>query len=129
MVDPQRVHAVRESMREQLATGLHAESEQAYEAHASLGGYTPDPVSAGRRALANQAPAHLCLAAAQRRDPVWPGRAYQRFKDATNMTDRQGALTALVAAHSPLAEMALSSFHETFRQEPLVIDNRLDVAA
>ena len=121
-VDPQRIHAVRESMREQLATGLHAEWEQAYEAHASLGGYTPDPVSAGRRALANQALAHLCLAAAQRRDPVWPGRAYQRFKDATNMTDRLGALNALVSSHAELAEPALQRFHALFQDEALVID-------
>jgi aminopeptidase N len=32
----------------------------------------------------------LCLAARQSGDAVWPGRAWQRFKDAGNMTDRQG---------------------------------------
>jgi aminopeptidase N len=37
----------------------------------------------------------LCLGAAQRAT-VWPGKAYQRFKDAGNMTDRFGALAALV---------------------------------
>ena len=31
----------------------------------------------------------LCLDAAERGDAVWPGRAYQRFKDAGNMTDRR----------------------------------------
>jgi aminopeptidase N len=45
---------------------------------------------------------------------VWPGRAYQRFKDAGNMTDRLGALQALVDAQSPLAEPALARFHATF---------------
>jgi aminopeptidase N len=38
----------------------------------------------------------LCLAAEG--DAVWPGKAYQRFKDAGNMTDRLGALRPWWAA-------------------------------
>jgi aminopeptidase N len=53
---------------------------------------------------------------------VWVGRAYQRFKDATNMTDRLGALSALVGAHADLAEEALQRFHAQFKDEALVID-------
>ena len=52
MVDPQRVHAVREAMRAQLATALFADWEQAYEQNRDTGAYQPDPVSSGRRALA-----------------------------------------------------------------------------
>jgi aminopeptidase N len=63
VVDPQRVHAVRESMREQLATALQADWEWAYEAHRENGAYSPDPVSSGRRALAGLALTHLCIAA------------------------------------------------------------------
>ena len=51
VVDPQRIHAVREAMREQLATALFADWEWAYEAHKDSGAYRPDPVSSGRRAL------------------------------------------------------------------------------
>ena len=57
-----------------------------------------------------------------RGDNIWPGRAYQRFKDAANMTDRQGALLALLGCHSPLADEALARFHALFRGEALVID-------
>jgi len=64
----------------------------------------------------------LCLDAVARGDTVWPGRAYQRFKDAGNMTDRQGALWALLGSHSELAEPALARFYELFKGEPLVID-------
>jgi aminopeptidase N len=39
------------------------------------------------------------------------------------MTDRQGALLALVNANAELAEPALEKFHEIFRSEALVIDN------
>jgi aminopeptidase N len=121
-VDPQRIHAAREAMRLQLAQSLRADWIEAFESHQVLGGYSPDPVSAGRRSLANLALAMLCLDSVTRGDTVWPGRAYQRFKDASNMTDRQGALVALVGAHSELAEPALARFYELFKHEPLVID-------
>jgi aminopeptidase N len=72
--------------------------------------------------LANLALAHLVLDASRRHDPLWPGRAYQRCKDATNMTDRLGALSALVQAHAALTAPALERFHIQFLAEPLVID-------
>ncbi len=122
VVDPQRIHAAREAMKRQLAQALRPEWEAAFEAHQATGSYSPDPVSAGRRALANLALAMLCLDAAARGDAVWPGRAYQRFKDAGNMTDRQGALLALIGCHSPLADEALARFHAMFRGEALVVD-------
>ncbi|WP_374316264.1 aminopeptidase N [Aquabacterium sp.] len=122
VVDPQRIHAARESMKLQLAHALHEDWAWAFEAHHDNGGYTPDAVSMGRRALANQALMMLTLDGVVRANPIWPGRAYQRFKDATNMTDRLGALSALVNAHSELAGAALQRFHELFRNEALVID-------
>ena len=121
-VDPQRIHTVRETMRLQLAQCLHADWEWAFEHHQVQGGYSPEPAQAGRRALANLALGYLCLAAAEKNLPVWPGKAYQRFKDATNMTDRLGALAALVGAHHDLAEVALERFHQMFKDEALVID-------
>ena len=121
-VDPQRIHAVREAMQLQLAQALRDDWAWAWEAHQVAGGYSPDPVSSGRRALANLALAMLCLDATARGDVVWQGRAYQRFKDASNMTDRQGALLALLGAHSEMADLALQRFHDLFKHDPLVID-------
>ena len=131
VVDPQRIHAARESLKSQLATALHEDWAATWDAHHDIGGYSPDPVSAGRRALANLALANLVLHATETGNPVWPGRALQRFKDATNMTDRFGALAALVHAHAELAQPALQRFHAQFRDEPLVIDKwfALQVAA
>ncbi|OYT99856.1 MAG: aminopeptidase N [Burkholderiales bacterium PBB1] len=122
VVDPQRIHAARESMRMQLAAALRDDWAWAYEQHQLAGAYTPDPVPAGKRSLANLALSMLCLDAVARGDAVWPGRAYQRFKDAAHMTDRLGALAALVNAHAELAEPALERFHAMFRGEALVID-------
>jgi aminopeptidase N len=121
-VDPQRIHAVRETMREQLAEALEADWAWAYETHKDNGAYRPDPLSSGRRALAGLALTMLCLAARETGDTVWPGKAYQRFKDAGNMTDRFNALSALVVSGQPLAQDALARFHAMFKAEALVID-------
>lgn len=122
VVDPQRVHAVREAMRQQLAVALQPDWEWTWEQHHDTGGYRPDATSSGRRALAGMALSMLCLAARRTGDTVWPGRAYQRFKDAGNMTDRFNALAALVASGQPLAAQALARFHAMFKDEALVLD-------
>ncbi len=120
--DPQRVHAVREALRLQLATALQADWQWAYETHQDSGAYRPDAASAGRRALAGAALSMLCLAARRSGDAIWPGKAYQRFKDAGNMTDRFNALAALVSSGHELAQPALARFHALFKDDALVID-------
>jgi len=130
VVDPQRIHAVREAMRLQMATALQADWEWAFAVHQDNGGYRPDAVSSGRRALAGMALSQLCLAAVHNGDPlassgpaaVWPGKTLQRFKDASNMTDRFNALQALVSSGHPLATPALARFHQLFKDEALVLD-------
>ena len=121
-VDPQRIHTVRRAMLAQIARDLHADWIWAFEAHQVVGAYNPDPVSAGKRALSNLALTMLCLGASASGDAVWPGRAYQRVKDAGNMTERFGALAALTQSHAALADAALAHFHQLFRHEALVID-------
>ena len=63
VVDPQRIHAVREAMRLQLAVALAPDWAQTYAQCHDNGTYSPDPRSAGRRALAGMALGQLCLAA------------------------------------------------------------------
>ena len=122
VVDPQRVHALRETMRLQLATALQADWQWAWDAHKHNGAYSPDAQSSGRRALAGLAMTMLCIAAVQNSDAVTPGRVYQQFKDASNMTDRFNALSALVVSGHALAQDALALFHKMFQHEALVID-------
>ena len=126
VVDPQRIHAVRQDLRAHIATALHADWHWAFEAHENNGAYTPDAYSSGRRALAGMALANLCLAAKASGDSVspgdWPEKAMQRFKDAGNMTDRSNALSALVNAGHALAKPALDQFHAMFKNEALVLD-------
>ncbi len=122
VVDPQRVHALRENMRLQLATALQADWQWAWDAHKNNGAYSPDAKSSGRRALAGLAMTMLCVAAVHSGDTVALGRVYQQFKDAGNMTDRFNALSALVVSGHALAHDALALFHKMFQHEALVID-------
>ena len=134
VVDPQQIHSVREAMRLQLATALADDWEWAYQAHRETGAYRPDPLSSGKRALTGMALAMLCLAAvaaapvaandavAGAGPAVWPGKAYQRFKSAGNMTDRFNALAALLTCGHELGVQALARFHAMFKDDALVLD-------
>ena len=75
VVDPQRIHAMCDAMERQLAADLRDDWQWACEQNEHTGAYTPDPVSAGRRALAGLALHMLCLAARDSGDAVWPGKA------------------------------------------------------
>ena len=127
--DPQQIHAVREQWRALLAARLQPDWEWAFAEHQVHAAYSPDAAQAGRRALANLALQMLCLHAVAHDDRLWPGRAYQRFKDATNMTDRLGALDALMSSHSALAEPALARFHAQAQGDALVLDKWFMVQA
>ena len=122
LADPQRLHAVRQAMQAQLAGELAADWQWAWQQHQAGGAYQPDAAGSGRRALAALALHMLCLHARATGDAVWPGKAYQRAKDATNMTDRLAGLNALIAAAHPLAQAALARFYDLFADQPLVLD-------
>src|SRR5690606_25180641 len=120
--DPQRIHEIRESFKLQLAAALREDLAWAFEAYQDQGGYQPDATSMGRRSLVNLALGYLCLDDAARREAQWLAQAEQRFHAATNMTDRLGALSALLAAHAPQAQPCLDAFHALYKDEELVID-------
>ena len=120
--DPQRIHAVREGWLAQLAERLADDWRWAFDAHAVREGYAPTHEQAGRRALANLALQLLCLNAQRHGDPVWPGRALQRVKDATNFTDRAHAVQALLGAQSPLAANALVLLRALAGGDALLLD-------
>ena len=109
-------------MRLQLATALQADWVWALEQYRTPGAYQSDATASGRRALRGLAMTMLCLAAGTQGDDVTPGKVYQLFKDASNMTERFNALSALVVSGHALASDALDTFHKLFKHEALVID-------
>ncbi len=118
VVNPMSIHLARQFMRANIGARLRAELLAQYEANVTPGEYSPDALSAGKRALKN-----LCLSylvAAQ--DEEGLALAQRQFDEAGNMTDRVAALGALIHARAPGAEAALQRFYDEFEDEALVID-------
>ena len=118
VVNPMSIHLARQFMRANIGARLRTELLAQYQANQTPGEYSPDALSAGKRALKN-----LCLAyltAAQ--DEEGLALAQQQFDEAGNMTDRVAALSALIHARAPGADASLQRFYDEFADEPLVID-------
>ncbi|HEX6319919.1 MAG TPA: aminopeptidase N [Burkholderiales bacterium] len=121
-VDPDALHEARNRLRRELARALKNELQRTYELLAVRTPYSPDAVSAGRRALRN-----LCLSylVETGETPL----AYEQFRTADNMTDAISALTALASVDCPERQPALDAFYAKWQNEPLVVDKWLAVQA
>ena len=118
-VDPQAIHAARQFMRRTIAQALKPELLAQYHANLTPGDYSPDALSAGKRALKNLALAYLLVAPGQQELAL----AQQQFDGAGNMTDRAAALVALIhSGDEAAAQAALADFYRDFSGEALVVD-------
>ena len=89
------------------------------------GDFSPDAVSAGRRALRNACLRYLTAAD----DEAAAGLAHAHYVSATNMTDMIAGLAALTRMESPLRDAAFTHFHDRFRNDPLVLDKWMGLQA
>ena len=122
-VDPDTLHAVRNSLRRAIATTLKKELLACQKAMANSGAYSPDAASAGKRALRN-----LCLSyLMELDDPAIRVTCYAQFQAADNMTDAMAALTTLANTDCPERRQALDAFYAKWKDEPLVVDKWLAV--
>ena len=122
VVDPDALHEARNNLRRRLAKALQPEFTAAYRALQSDAPYSPDPASAGKRALKN-----LCLGYLA--ELGLSALADAQFGRADNMTDGMAALACLANADGPEREPALRAFYERWKDEPLVVDKWLAVQA
>jgi aminopeptidase N len=122
VVDPDALHANRNSLRRALASGLKGELKACYEKLKGPGPYSPDAASTGKRSLRN-----LCLSYLGEigLSPL----ASEQFKAADNMTDSMAALTVLANLDCPERRPALEAFYAKWQDEPLVVDKWLAVQA
>jgi aminopeptidase N len=125
VVKPQAIHAARQFVRATIGGALRAELAEQYLANLTPGEYSPDALSAGRRALKNLALSYL--AAAPDADSIKLAQA--QFDEAGNMTDRVAALVALIHAGGDGAAAALHDFYQDFEKEALVIDKWFAIQA
>jgi aminopeptidase N len=123
--DPTAIHDAREALRQRMASHLGAALSRLHDGLRSPEVFSADAEAAGRRALRNAA---LALLAA---DPNTRNRERARahFRDAANMTDAMGGLTGLMLMGGPDFERALETFHEHWKDEPLVIDKWFAIQA
>jgi aminopeptidase N len=122
-VDPDAVHAVRDETRKQLALELGEELLSAYREYAVPGPYSPDALSAGRRALRNAALGYLM----ELDRPDVRSLCVKQLETADNMTDAFAALARLASCDGPERGPALEAFYAKWKDEPLVVDKWLAV--
>jgi aminopeptidase N len=122
VVDPDRLHASRNTLRRVLAERLKDELQQTYERSTVPGPYSPDARSIGKRSLRNLCLGYLGELGLSR-------LAHAQFRSADNMTDAMAALATLANLDCPEREPALAAFYEKWRDEPLVVDKWLSVQA
>ncbi|MBB6226551.1 aminopeptidase N [Polymorphobacter multimanifer] len=117
MVDVEAIHRRREAARTAIATVFEDRWWAAYRRH-SGSGTALTPEAKGARRLANVALAYLVTAGSA--DAV--AAAATQYADAVTMTDRLGALTALINTSTPERDTALADFHARFAGNNDVID-------
>jgi aminopeptidase N len=118
VVDPVAIQAARIYLLQGLGHALQDRWADAYAVHQTPGRYRPEPVAAGKRALKNLALAYWLETGAQ----AAAAAAQKQYETADNMTDRYGALAALVHIQPQAAQEALADFYKRYQHEPLVID-------
>ena len=124
-VDPDAIFAARGHLRRKISECLGAELLALYERFAVREPYSPDSVSAGRRALKN-----VCLdllAVNGQADGI--ARVFEQYKSADNMTDRLAGLATLSFHDKPLRGTAFEDFYQRYSSDPLIVDKWLMLQA
>ncbi len=118
-VDPIALASARDATLAELGRRLAHDWQTAIDSNPTPGDYSPDPLSAGRRALKNLALAFLMAGGVKGAAAL----AQQQYAEARNMTDRMAALSVL-ANHgtAAAATTALTDFYEIWQDDPLVVD-------
>ena len=123
VVDPEAIHAVRDELKRRVALALRAELLAVYRDYAVAGPYSPDALSAGRRALRNAALGFL----AELDEPGMRALCVEQLETADNMTDSLAALGRLANCDCEERAPALEAFYRKWQGEPLVVDKWLAV--
>jgi aminopeptidase N len=89
------------------------------------GEYRYHPLDAGKRALRNQCLRYLTAAGSATAIDL----ALKQFEHAGNMTERYGALAALVQSDAPARVGALEAFHQRYLGDALVLDKWFQLQA
>jgi aminopeptidase N len=117
-VDPQLIHNGRERLKQRIGRLMHSRLMQRWNATKITGPYSPDPASAGKRALRHASLALLAAADAKEGARL----AMRHFGDARNMSDEIGALGVLIQLEEPERDEALQRYLERHEDDHLLVD-------
>ena len=125
VIDVDGITAVLQVARHTLGKHLRDHWIDAYLTNRDQDGYSIDTVAMGRRSLKNLALHYLAAAA----ESDGADFAWSQFDGADNMTDSLSALRAIVEYRIDGWERALATFHERWRDEPLVVNKWFSLQA
>ena len=124
MVDVDAIHRRRQNARFAVSRTLTGQWWDAWRAHSGTG-TSQSAAATGSRRLANIALSYLTMTL----DPAAIAAAKVQYDTAATMTDRMGALTALINTGTPERDAALADFHARFAANADVIDKWFTVQA
>ena len=126
VVDPEAIFRAREALRREIGRTLEADWRAAYdESQATGSGYVYSPAAKGLRRLKSVALGYIAASGVSDAAAL----AFAQFEAADNMTDRQSALTTLVAGDSAERIAALDIFYNRYSDNALVLDKWFSVQA
>jgi aminopeptidase N len=120
-VDPDAIHAAHRALSARIGRTLSTNLLTLRETLASGDRYSPDALSAGQRALRNEALGLIALAEPE----TGTARAQAQFDGADNLTDRLAALAAITLVPGEARETLIARFAAAYAGEPLVLDKWL----
>ncbi|HET8801273.1 MAG TPA: aminopeptidase N [Marinobacter sp.] len=124
--DVPAIHQARERVLRHLALSLRDELMACYQRNLSSGDYVVTPEAIARRSLLNTALSWLLMI----NDEEARALAARQFSEADNMTDRLGALRALVNSdYDGDRNQALAAFYQRFQNDPQVVEQWFSVQA
>ena len=125
VIDVDGITTVLQVARHTLGKHLRDHWIDAYLTNRDQDGYSIETAAMGRRSLKNLALHYLAAAA----ESDGADFAWSQFDGADNMTDSLSALRAIVEYRIDDWEKALATFHERWRDEPLVVNKWFSLQA
>lgn len=123
--DPEIIYAVRESFKVALASCLKPDFLKHYQQNVSYEPYRYDNKAVGQRALKNSCLAYLM----KLNEPEHRALSVDQFNKTDNMTDRVGALVALMDIDCDERTQLFDQFYKKWHDEDLVINKWLSLQA
>ena len=124
-VDAEAIYLVANDLYKNLAKCHEPAFKEVLEKFTLIEPYSPDPVSAGSRALANTALGYLMA----NEDEEIEALCLKKLTTADNMTNAGAAFAVLVHSESDLKYQALEFFYDKWKNEALVLDKWFAVQA